>query len=131
MVDRDPQNEQNNVSEEEEVMSEHAERLIELNGKLGYDVILAHVNRMNEIMEENAANRAENANALMKAYLTHLDNSNKAYVERREQENKLYHENNRYTLNALYGFSPEEMVSISTILKALEAAGVITINKEK
>jgi len=112
----DPKDEQTNVSEEEEVMSEVAERAMEINMKLLTDNNISHAKRMDIIAEEAIQYAVNQQNRLAEVNINHIDNMNNQVVE-----------NNRYTLDRLYSVYPEEAAGLATILKALLSSGIITV----
>lgn len=115
-------------AKEEEVMSEIIERSMEANVKILTGNEIAHANRMNALAEiaiQDAINLSRKTND---AYLTMAKQQGDAYMEQSKKQSEetlnfatqWHHhaiENNRFTLDRLYGVFPEEAVGIGTMLR--------------
>lgn len=124
-----PEEEKRFAGREEEVMSEIAERSMEANIKILTGNEIAHANRVNalaEILLTDAINLSRKTND---AYLAMAKQQGDAYMEQSKKQaeetldfaTQWHHhaiENNRFTLDRLYGVFPEEAVGIGTMLRA-------------
>jgi len=138
MTDPDPKDEQSNVSEEEEVMSEVIERAMEGNVKLHYGNEIAHTKHVDVISEQMLSNLVSNADSAQKthlerlekmadAYMEHVKNVDTELVQNRETLNKNAIENNRFTLDRLYGLFPPEASELAVLLQAV--LNILTANQ--
>lgn len=78
------------------------------NQKLLFDEAIAHKKVTDGYSQIALANAITNSDAMMKQHMRHQDVLFSHSVE-----------NNRYTLNALYGFSPEEMSALVPVLEQI------------
>lgn len=123
---------------EEEVMSEVAERAMEIDLKTLVSNEISHAKRVDVIAEQslqNAVNFAEKANDayLEQAKSQALSYQNAADARLKETGDfvnslhKNFIENNRYTLDRLYSVFPEEAMGIgamvSLVVEALKKSG--------
>lgn len=126
---------------EEEVMSEVMERAMEGNVKLLLANEISHAKRMDILSEQAIKQTIEFSQKANDDYLEMTKQMRNAYMEQSKNQSELNNahqkntnhqatENNRYTLDRLYAVFPEEGVGIATMLKGLEAAGIITINNK-
>lgn len=123
---------------EEEVMSEAFERSWETNMKILIGNEIGHQNRIAALAEISLADAISLSRKTNDAYLTMAKQQGDAYMEQNNSQNKEalgylqtlrknYLENNRFTLDRLYGMFPEEAAGTSTLMKivieALKATG--------
>lgn len=110
--------------------SESVERPWATNDKLTYDVVMSHNAAMMKYGEIALAQAVAFQQKSNDAYLTERDIREKqrvsqdsaSFTQRLEHENELEtqrQENNRFTLDRLYGVYPEESVGIVAIASAL------------
>lgn len=130
MPENDKYNEQKHVSEEEEVMSEVMERSMETNIKILTGNEIAHAKRVDSYSELALANAIAFQTKAQDAYLEMTKQQANAYMEmaKKQGDETLKHmseldkqitENNRFTLDRLYGVFPEEATGIYTMLEAI------------
>jgi len=105
------------MKSEDEVMSEAVERSFEANLKLLLDNQISHSKRVDTIAEISLANAVDQSNQTNKAALAQADSMNKAGLTYFEALNAQLIENNRFTMDRLYGMFPEEAAGTSTLLK--------------
>jgi hypothetical protein len=107
--------------------SEAAERAWASNDKARFDDLIAHQKRVDQIAEQSLQNAVDFALKANNAYLEQANAQNKAALALSENLNHQIVENNRFTLDRLYGVFPEEAVGIATMLSGfaeyLKSAG--------
>ena len=112
---------------EEEVMSEVTERSMEANMKILVGNEIAHAKRVDGYAELALKEAIEFSRKANDAYLLRMEKMSDAYMEqsKKQAEETIKHtseldkqivENNRFTLDRLYGVFPEESVGIATML---------------
>lgn len=93
---------------EEEVMSEAFERSWEANMKLLVGNEIANSQTVQQVAQQMLQNAITNSNNAQVAYLSHVEELRSHRIE-----------NNRFTLDRLYGMFPEESAGTSTLLKLI------------
>lgn len=104
---------------EEEVMSEIIERAIEANIKIHLGNEIATTKRTDGILEQMLQNAVNNGLNAQLAYQTTVNAANAEAVSFTQELHKQYLENNRFTLDRLYGMFPEESAGTTTLLKMI------------
>jgi len=89
------------------------------NDKVQFDNLISHCKAMMGYSELAMAQALAFQQKSNDAYLSAVDAREQQRLEHENELEKQAQENNRYTLNYLYGIYPEEMSGLVTLLKAL------------
>lgn len=125
--------------------SEAVERPWASNDKVQFDNVMAHCKRVDVLAEQAVANAISLAQKVGEDGLEATKQMRSAYMEQANTQNKLfsslveklqeqYCENNRFTMDRLYGIYPEEAIGMGAALKAYDillAAGWTPPSKKK
>jgi len=89
------------------------------NDKVQYDNLISHCKAMMGYSELAMAQALAFQQKSNDAYLSAIDAREQQRLEHENELEKQAQENNRYTLNYLYGIYPEEAAGLAALLKAL------------
>ena len=106
---------QDEPGKEEEVMSEIIERAMEANVKILVGNEIAHANRVGRIAEQSLQDAIDYRRKADDQYLGGADERAKESLANTQDKR----ENQRFTLDRLYGMFPEEAAGTSALLKLI------------
>ena len=99
--------------------SESVERPWASNDKVQFDNLISHCKALTNYSELAVKQLIEFQQKSNDAYLTERDRREQQRMEHSDELETQRQENNRYTLNYLYGIYPEEAIGIATVAKAV------------